>query len=36
MAKYAPDRLNALIIGGADPGPLKREGSGKALERRRP
>lgn len=27
MAKYAPDCLNALIIGGADPGPRKREGS---------
>src|SRR5208282_5062127 len=27
MAKYAPDRLKALIIGGADPSPRKREGS---------
>jgi hypothetical protein len=35
MAKYAPDRLNALIIGGADPGLRKREGSGKALGLRR-
>ena len=27
MARYAPERLNALIIGGAQPGPRSREGS---------
>ena len=26
MGKYAPDRLNGLVIGAADPGPRKREG----------